>query len=48
MYGTKVYASPSKHTEFGRKILKEHPDISGSLGIAISEACELTVKDESS
>lgn len=46
MYGAKVYASPSEYTEFGRKILKEHPDTTGSLGIAISEACELAVGDE--
>lgn len=45
MYGANVYASPSEYTEFGRKILKEHPDTTGSLGIAISEACELAVKD---
>lgn len=45
MYGADVYASPSEYTEFGRKILKEHPDTTGSLGIAISEACELAVKD---
>lgn len=46
MYGAKCYASPSEYTEFGRKILKEHPDTTGSLGIAISEACELAVNDE--
>lgn len=40
-YGAKVYSSPSEYTEFGKKILKEHPETSGSLGIAISEACEL-------
>lgn len=40
-YGAEVYSSPSEYTEFGKKILKEHPDTSGSLGIAISEACEL-------
>lgn len=45
-YGAKVYASPSEYTEFGRKILKEHPETTGSLGIAISEACEVAVKDE--
>ncbi len=45
-YGAEVYASPSEQTEFGRKILREHPNTSGSLGIAISEACELAVKDE--
>ena len=46
LYGAEVYASPSEHTEFGRKILKEHPDTTGSLGIAISEACEMAVKDD--
>ena len=46
MYGAEVYASPSEYTDFGKKILKEHPDTTGSLGIAISEACELAVKDE--
>ncbi len=45
-YGATVYSSPSEHTEFGRKVLKEHPDTSGSLGIAISEACEMAAKDE--
>lgn len=39
-YGADVYASPSEHTETGRKILKEDPDNPGSLGIAISEAVE--------
>lgn len=40
-YGATVHASPSPVTEYGRKILKEHPGTTGSLGIAISEACEL-------
>lgn len=40
IYGAKVFSSPSQNTEFGRKILKERPEISGSLGIAISEAIE--------
>ncbi len=39
-YGADVYASPSKKTESGRKILNEDPDNPGSLGIAISEAVE--------
>ncbi len=46
MYGAEVHASPSEQTEFGRKVLREHPDTTGSLGIAISEACELAAKDE--
>jgi tryptophan synthase beta chain len=39
-YGADVYASPSEHTETGRKILKEDPNNPGSLGIAISEAVD--------
>lgn len=45
-YGATIYASPSNVTEFGRKVLKEHPDTPGSLGIAISEACEVAASDE--
>lgn len=43
-YGAKVFASPSNETEFGRKVLTEDPNSNGSLGIAISEAIEDTVK----
>ena len=43
-YGASVVASPSMETEAGRAILAEHPNSSGSLGIAISEAVEDTVK----
>ncbi len=39
-YGASVTPSPSMETEVGRKILAEHPDTSGSLGCAISEAVE--------
>lgn len=39
-WGATVHPSPSNHTEYGRKVLKEHPDSPGSLGIAISEALE--------
>jgi tryptophan synthase beta chain len=39
-----VFPSPSDQTEFGRKLLAEDPDSAGSLGIAISEAIEDTVK----
>ncbi len=42
-YGSKVHASPSSVTEYGRKVLKERPDHPGTLGIAISEAIELCV-----
>jgi len=43
-YGADVFASPSTETEFGRKMLKEDPNCPGSLGIAISEAIEDTMK----
>ena len=40
VWGAEVVASPSDETESGRKVLAEHPDSPGSLGIAISEAVE--------
>ncbi|MDO8540609.1 MAG: TrpB-like pyridoxal phosphate-dependent enzyme [Opitutaceae bacterium] len=43
-YGATVHASPSEHTEFGRKMLAADPKSNGSLGLAISEAIEDTVK----
>lgn len=39
-YGASVTPSPSETTNIGRKILKDHPGTSGSLGCAISEAVE--------
>jgi len=39
-WGAEVLASPTEQTESGRKILAQHPDSPGSLGIAISEAVE--------
>ena len=39
-WGAEVFPSPTDMTESGRKILAEHPDSPGSLGIAISEAVE--------
>ncbi|MGZ8624847.1 MAG: TrpB-like pyridoxal phosphate-dependent enzyme, partial [Actinomycetota bacterium] len=39
-FGASVVASPSDRTNSGRAILAEHPDSTGSLGIAISEAVE--------
>ena len=39
-FGATVMPSPSATTEAGRKILAAHPDSSGSLGTAISEAVE--------
>lgn len=40
-FGASITASPSPDTNAGRAILAEHPDSSGSLGIAISEAVEV-------
>ncbi len=40
-YGADVTPSPSSTTCVGRKILAEHPDTTGSLGCAISEAVEV-------
>lgn len=45
-YGASVTPSPSAETEVGRKILAEHPDTTGSLGCAISEAVEKAVSSE--
>jgi tryptophan synthase beta chain len=43
-WGATVHPSPSDQTEYGRKLLAEDPHCQGSLGIAISEAIEDTVK----
>ncbi len=43
-YGARCLASPSDETESGRAILAEHPDSTGSLGIAIGEAVERAVQ----
>ncbi len=40
-YGAKVFASPTDRTQYGRSVLAQDPDCSGSLGIAISEAVEV-------
>lgn len=45
-YGADVTPSPSETTEVGKKILREHPGTSGSLGCAISEAVEKAVSTE--
>ena len=45
-YGAKVTPSPSDTTEVGRKILKEFPGTTGSLGCAISEAVEAATTQE--
>jgi tryptophan synthase beta chain len=43
-FGAQCIASPSETTASGRAILAEHPDSTGSLGIAISEAVEVAAQ----
>lgn len=45
-YGASVTPSPSMETQVGKKILAEHPNTTGSLGCAISEAVEKAVSSE--
>jgi len=46
-WGANCVASPSTDTKAGRDILEKDPDTPGSLGIAISEAVEAAVSDQS-
>ncbi|MGB0748865.1 MAG: TrpB-like pyridoxal phosphate-dependent enzyme [Magnetospiraceae bacterium] len=43
-YGARCVASPSTETNAGRTVLAQHPDSTGSLGIAISEAVEMAAQ----
>ena len=45
-FGAEVHPSPSSFTQVGKRILDEHPDSTGSLGIAISEALEIAATNE--
>ncbi len=47
VWGGNCVPSPSNETKAGRDILAKDPDTPGSLGIAISEAIEAAVTDES-
>lgn len=44
-WGARCLPSPSDTTEAGRAMLAQNPDYLGSLGLAISEAVEVAVKD---
>jgi tryptophan synthase beta chain len=44
-YGATVHKSPSNLTDAGRHVLAMDPESTGSLGIAISEAVEVAMKD---
>ncbi len=46
VWGGEVTPSPSIETEAGRQILEKDPDCPGSLGMAISEAVEVAVKND--
>ena len=46
-WGANCIPSPSNKTKAGRQILEQDPDTPGSLGIAISEAVEAAVSDQS-
>jgi tryptophan synthase beta chain len=45
-FGANVTPSPSRTTAAGRAVLEEHPDSTGSLGIAISEAVEVAATSD--
>ncbi|MBC7254537.1 MAG: TrpB-like pyridoxal phosphate-dependent enzyme [Chloroflexi bacterium] len=45
LFGANVVPSPSDETESGRAILAKDPNSTGSLGIAISEAVEVALKN---
>lgn len=45
-FGAEVYPSPSDRTQSGRNFLAENPETNGSLGMAISEAIEMAVQDD--
>jgi tryptophan synthase beta chain len=45
VWGATVHSSPSEVTEYGRKLLAENPEHTGSLGIAISEAVAMAAAD---
>jgi tryptophan synthase beta chain len=44
-YGASVHSSPSQITDYGRGLCASSPEERGSLGIAISEAVEMAVKN---
>jgi tryptophan synthase beta chain len=48
VWGATVHSSPSEVTDYGRSLLAENPDHTGSLGIAISEAVAMAAADPES
>ena len=47
LFNAQVISSPSKTTKMGKQFLKKTPKTHGSLGMAIAEAIEVALKDES-
>lgn len=47
-WGAECIPSPSEETEYGRSVLEEDPDTTGSLGMAIGEAIEDAAKNGNS
>jgi tryptophan synthase beta chain len=45
VWGATVHSSPSEVTDYGRSLLAENPEHTGSLGIAISEAVAVAAAD---
>lgn len=45
-WGANVFASPTNTTDAGRAALAKDPDCPGTLGLAISEAVEMAVKNQ--
>ena len=48
VWGATVHSSPSDVTDYGRSLLAENPEHTGSLGIAISEAVAMAAADPDS
>lgn len=44
LYGGRCHSSPSDLTEVGKKILEDQPETTGSLGMAVSEAVEVAMR----
>lgn len=45
-FGAQVYPSPSERTQSGRNFLSQNPQTPGTLGMAISEAIEMALENE--
>nr|WP_042187104.1 TrpB-like pyridoxal phosphate-dependent enzyme [Kibdelosporangium sp. MJ126-NF4]CEL17809.1 Tryptophan synthase beta chain like [Kibdelosporangium sp. MJ126-NF4]CTQ90967.1 Tryptophan synthase beta chain like (EC 4.2.1.20) [Kibdelosporangium sp. MJ126-NF4] len=46
-FGATVHRSPSPHTQAGKRVLESDPDSPGSIGLAVSEAVEAALSDDS-